>query len=290
MIDVFLSYRRTQSFMTERIHERICSVFKRDRVFLDRSEIKPGARFPEEIAKALDAAKIMLAIIDPDWISVQDERTKRRRLELRNDWVRIELERSLKADKIVIPVLIDGAVRPTREQLPGPLQGLAIRQYVQVGREKFAEDVDALIDHIKVSISERELQDLLDDKRHPWPERGEFRPVAVEGELLETMMKQLPHWKIVESPLTDDPRPGVPAMRREIVRHFRFPSFLDAIAFMESASKPIDEFGHHPRWENIFQTVRVALSTWDIGHQPSDRDFKTAIMLERHYEKFIVGR
>jgi pterin-4a-carbinolamine dehydratase len=103
------------------------------------------------------------------------------------------------------------------------------------------------------------------------------------------MMRQLPHWRLVTSTVDDYGREGAPGSRTEIVRLYRFRSFLDAVAFMHSASGPIDAFGHHVRWENIFKTVRVALSTWDIGHRPSDRDFKTAIMLDRHYDAFIAG-
>ena len=289
MADVFISYRRTQAFVAERIHERICDVFRSEKVFLDRTEIKPGAKFPAVIDQNLASAKVVLAIIDPTWISVQDQRTMRRRLDIKGDWVRIEIERGLREDKIIVPVLIDDAPMPRTEQLPTSLRDLASRQAVRIHRETFADDVDALIRAIRARLSERELQDLLDDETHPYPKVGEFKPVPVEGKWLDDMMRELPHWRIVESPIEDDPRPGVPATRREIIRFFRFPSFLDAIRFMESAAKPIDDYGHHPRWENIFKTVRVALSTWDIGHRPSDRDFKTAIMLERHYKDFLAG-
>jgi pterin-4a-carbinolamine dehydratase len=290
LADVFISYRRTQAFVAERIHERICGVFRSETVFLDRTEIKPGAKFPAVIDQNLASATVILAIIDPTWISVQDPRTMRRRLDIKGDWVRIEIERSLRDDKIVIPVLIDDASMPRPEQLPATLRELASRQAVKVHRETFADDVDRLIEEIQARLSERELHDLLVDVAHPYPTAGEFKPVPVEGKWLDDMMRGLPQWRLVESPIEDDPRPGVPATRQEIVRLFRFHSFLEAIEFMESASKPIDAFGHHPRWENIFKTVRVALSTWDIGHRPSDRDFKTAIMLERHYKDFLASK
>jgi pterin-4a-carbinolamine dehydratase len=287
MIQVFISYRRTQAFMAERIHDRICATFRAEQVFLDRSEIKPGTRFPDEINKALESAKIVLVVIDPTWISVQDPVTLKRRLEIRSDWVRIEVQRGLKADKILIPVLIDGARPPHRRQLPSVLADLATRQGIKVDRESFADDVDALVEYIRKKVSECELHDLIANDDHPFPKAGTVRPIAVDGELLDTMMAELSQWKIVESPIENDPRPSMPPMRREIVRSFRFPSFIDAVAFMRSAAGPIEEFGHHPRWENIFKTVKVCLSTWDIGHQLSDRDFKTAVMLERHYARFI---
>jgi len=288
MVDIFISYRRTQAFMADRIHERLCARFQSSRVFLDRTEIRPGASFPKVIAEQLDAARIVIVLIDPTWIIVQDPRSFKRRLELKNDWVRIELQKSLQLGKIVIPALIDGAVMPRREQLPGPLTALAERNYVKISTERFADDVDDLIRELSAQLGEDDLRKLLQDETHPYPRAGDFKPVAIEGELLESMMAELSHWRVVESPIHDDPRPGTPTTRREIVRNFRFPSFLSAVKFMSVAAAPIDVFGHHPRWENVFQTVRVSLSTWDIGHRPSDRDFKTALMLERLYERFIA--
>ena len=285
-VDIFISYRRTQAFLAGLIHERLCSIFRSDRVFLDSADIAPGAQFPDEIRNHLSSSRVVLALIDPTWISVQDPRSMRRRLDIKSDWVRIELETALHDGKIVIPVLLDGASIPKPEQLPARLKELASRQGMTVNQNTFADDVGELIAAIRAQLSGRELQEFIDDDSlYPIP--GPFKPVPVEGELLESMMRQLPHWRVAESRVENHSGGTEPSVRTEIVRDFRFESFLDAVSFMHAAARPIDAFGHHPRWENIFQTVRVALSTWDIGHRPSDRDFKTAIMLERQYQRFV---
>jgi pterin-4a-carbinolamine dehydratase len=103
---------------------------------------------------------------------------------------------------------------------------------------------------------------------------------------LRQLAAQLQHWKLVESPLDDDARFGSGYTRVELVREFRFASFLDAIAFMHEAATSIDSFGHHPRWENVFRTVTVRLSTFDIGHRVSERDQVCARMIERLYGRF----
>jgi hypothetical protein len=41
---------------------------------------------------------------------------------------------------------------------------------------------------------------------------------------------------------------------------------------------------HHARWENVFHTVTVRFSTWDIGHKLSDRDHLAARNIEERYE------
>ncbi len=286
MTKIFISYRRTQAFIAERVHERLSSVFRDDSLFLDRGDIRPGAEYPQVLRDNLQSAAVVLAVIDSDWISVQDKRTFMRRLELQDDWVRQEIEHGLD-NGIVIPVLIDGAPMPTVEQLPPSLQALAKRQYIRISLDRFADDVNALILEVKTRLSEKQLEALLKEEAHPYPKANDFTPFSIEGELLEKMLRQLVHWRYEISTLKDDPRPGTPPVRHEIVRDFRFSSFLKAIEFMATAAEPIDAFGHHPRWENIFKTVRISLSSWDIGHKPSDRDFKTAIMLEKLYEKFI---
>jgi pterin-4a-carbinolamine dehydratase len=43
---------------------------------------------------------------------------------------------------------------------------------------------------------------------------------------------------------------------------------------------------HHPRWENVWKTLKVYLTTWDIGHRISDRDLQLARYFDRAYEEF----
>ena len=61
---------------------------------------------------------------------------------------------------------------------------------------------------------------------------------------------------------------------------FEFASFEDAIAFMGGAARRISEMDHHPRWENIWRTVSVWLTTWDIGQKPTELDLQLARYLE----------
>jgi hypothetical protein len=43
---------------------------------------------------------------------------------------------------------------------------------------------------------------------------------------------------------------------------------------------------HHPRWENIWRSISVYLTTWDIGHNISDRDIQLAKYLDLAYAEF----
>ena len=43
---------------------------------------------------------------------------------------------------------------------------------------------------------------------------------------------------------------------------------------------------HHPRWENLWRSLRVWLTTWDIGHRISDRDIQLAKYFDKAYADF----
>jgi len=68
------------------------------------------------------------------------------------------------------------------------------------------------------------------------------------------------------------------------MRTFDFESFDDAIHFMSTASRFIDRIDHHPEWTNIWRTLIVYLTTWDIGHKPSMLDVDVAAYLDELYE------
>jgi pterin-4a-carbinolamine dehydratase len=66
---------------------------------------------------------------------------------------------------------------------------------------------------------------------------------------------------------------------------FAFEQFAEAIEFMNEAKEGLNAIGHHPRWENFFKDIVVRLTSWDIGHKLTDRDYVTANYLDRLYDK-----
>ena len=57
--------------------------------------------------------------------------------------------------------------------------------------------------------------------------------------------------------------PGWRFERGEIFKQYRFPTFMEAIAFIDRMADAADEAGDHPDIENHYNGVRVALHTWD---------------------------
>ena len=53
--------------------------------------------------------------------------------------------------------------------------------------------------------------------------------------------------------------------RDAIERHFVFKDFLSAFRFMTEVATVAEALNHHPEWFNVYNTVRVDLSTHDAG-------------------------
>jgi len=286
---IFFSYRRTNLLLVDHLHEKFSAAFQPGAIFVDRLDIGPGAAFPDRLRQAVDHAKVVLAVIDPTWISVQDERTFQRRLDLDDDWVRQELERALANKTIIIPVLVDGANILKEEQLPPALRPLACLQSVRLRNETFGADAAGLIEQVR-QLSIRDQMAGRSGEWNRYPRPPQFLPQPLSESALETVLKELKQWELVRSPLDDDARFEAGYQREELKREFRFDSFLEAIEFMRQSAAKIDILDHHPRWENVFKTVTVHFTSFDIGHRLSDRDYNSARAMERCYREFLAAK
>ena len=146
---IFVSYRRQEtSHLAGRLYDRLADSFGEDQVFIDVDTIEPGVDFAEEIFGAVAACRVLLAIIGPAWLTAADGRG-RRRLDDPNDTVRLEIETALTRGLRVIPILVDGAVMPTRGDLPTSLADLAARNALPVRHESFRADAGRLVTAIE---------------------------------------------------------------------------------------------------------------------------------------------
>jgi hypothetical protein len=142
---VFISYRRQESSgMAGRLYDRLAARFGDDQVFMDVDKIGLGVDFAKVITKAVSTSRVLLAVIGPTWLTATDQ-DGRRRLEDRNDLVRLEIAAALERDIRVIPILVEGAVMPRRQELPEDLAELADRNALSVRHESFRSDADRLL-------------------------------------------------------------------------------------------------------------------------------------------------
>jgi len=104
-------------------------------------------------------------------------------------------------------------------------------------------------------------------------------PKALTNEELDEALTHLEGWVLTTSMI-----PGQePKTRTELMKSYQFAGFEAAMAFMQSAIPFISDMDHHPRWENIYETVIVWLSSWDIGFKPSRLDIELANHLDALY-------
>lgn len=76
------------------------------------------------------------------------------------------------------------------------------------------------------------------------------RPPKLDPQALKTGLTKLPLWTLDGN---------------AIVRHFQFPSFVAAWAFMSKVALLAEKMDHHPDWHNVYNVVDVSLSTHDAG-------------------------
>jgi hypothetical protein len=140
--EVFISYRRddTQS-EAGRLADAIRVHFGEDSVFVDTSDTRFGAEWPDVLRTAVEQAAVVIAVIGPEWILARDE-YGRRRIDDAEDWVRRELELGLERGKTIIPLLVRHARMPPVHALPQTLAPVASRQAFSIRGETWTHDFE----------------------------------------------------------------------------------------------------------------------------------------------------
>lgn len=62
-------------------------------------------------------------------------------------------------------------------------------------------------------------------------------------------------------------------------REFRFTDFVEAFGFMTRVALVAETMGHHPDWSNSYSTVRIELSSHDVG-RVTQRDVELAARID----------
>jgi hypothetical protein len=155
-ISVFINYRRQDTAAAaEHLHASLGEKLGMERIFRDEATIDLGEEFPEVIEQAIQSANVVLALIGPSWLTVKG-RSGKRRLDEPFDYVRRELEIAMKHQVKVIPVLLDGATMPTKEELPGSLRDLELKNALTMPWQEGVDKLHTRVAAIEKRRSERE--------------------------------------------------------------------------------------------------------------------------------------
>lgn len=138
-LKVFISYRRQDTAASAiGIGQYLEKEFGHKNVYVD-VDMQAGAKYPAVIEKRLEECRVLLVLIGYDWVKLQKP----------HDWVQREIAYALKREITVIPVLINGAQLPEKDQLPDDIQGLLDHQAASVTLSGFRHEMAGLVKDIR---------------------------------------------------------------------------------------------------------------------------------------------
>ncbi|MDW7692076.1 4a-hydroxytetrahydrobiopterin dehydratase [Flammeovirgaceae bacterium SG7u.111] len=70
----------------------------------------------------------------------------------------------------------------------------------------------------------------------------------------------------------------------KLVRFFEFKNFVEAFAFMTQVALIAEKHDHHPLWTNVYNQVKIKLSTHDAGDKITEKDRKLAKAIDEIFE------
>jgi len=168
-LGVFISYRRDDSSgYAGRLYDDLVERFGEESIFIDVDTLQPGLDFTEVVARLAATCDVFIAVIGRSWLTASDAAGKRR-LDNPDDYVRLEIQAALETERSrVIPVLVQAAAMPDRNELPEPIRKLANRHAIELSDARWHFDVDRLSQTIELIAEQRALE----------PPKGGGAPVA----------------------------------------------------------------------------------------------------------------
>ena len=147
-----LSYRRDDSgLIAGRICDRLRTQYGRDAVYMDIDSAPIGVDYRTHIKDSLARCDVLLAVIGRHWLGTGD--IGARRIDEPDDLVHLEVAHALARDIRVVPLLVEDAQMPSREELPEDLKGLKYRNALRIDSGvDFHHHLDRLCKAIEVAL------------------------------------------------------------------------------------------------------------------------------------------
>lgn len=173
MHEIFINYRtKGGKDLAFRCQQALTDRFGPHSVFLAGDSIELGADFIETLPQAVRRSRVLLAIIDENWLDAPDpRRTGRRALTNPQDWVRRELEEAFDSGVLVVPVLTGRTVEQIPpHRLPKSIAQLASCQYARVQARTFDTDLTGLGDRLAHQVPGLAVLDNKESENNSEPE------------------------------------------------------------------------------------------------------------------------
>lgn len=144
MAGIFINYRTADGpHVPELIYARLKERFGHEQVFLDSAELEPGRSFHPELTRRLKLSTVLIVLIGARWLALTDD-SGTRLLDRTKDYVRWEIETSLKREIHVIPVLLEGTPLPRADELPPSMADFAGQQSLEIRPRHLPGDIRML--------------------------------------------------------------------------------------------------------------------------------------------------
>jgi hypothetical protein len=149
MPKIFICYRRDDaSEPAKSLHDTLTRCFGAEYIFWDRDSIHVGRDFFRQIQSEVDSCTTFLVVIGSGWLAIGPD--GKRRIDNPEDLVRLEIARALgRADKRerinIIPVLVEGATLPSKQDLPDDLKKLVDHNSIELSLGNWKKDIKPLL-------------------------------------------------------------------------------------------------------------------------------------------------
>ena len=74
--------------------------------------------------------------------------------------------------------------------------------------------------------------------------------------------------------------------RDAVTKSFKLLDFKEAFSFLSIIALKAEEINHHPEIENVYNRVKITLTTHDIGGV-SEKDVKLGQFIDKVYQKYV---
>jgi hypothetical protein len=149
---VFICYRRGDGAYAGWLHERLTKALPNESVILDVETIPPGVNFVEFIRAKIRECDVVLVLIGRQWLT-ESGPDGSSRLNDAADYVRLEVATAISQNIQLLPVLLGGAVMPTRRELPDELRPLCEWNALPLNADRFNEDCARVITAVTTSLN-----------------------------------------------------------------------------------------------------------------------------------------
>jgi hypothetical protein len=202
---IFISYRREETaYPAGWLFDRLVAKFGEGQVFKDVDSIELGEDFVEAITEAVASCTVLLALIGDQWLTITDENGTRR-LEMADDFVRLEIEAALSRDVLVVPVLVDDAEMPDAVDVPPSLAPLTRRQALELSPSRFDFDTSRHLKVLEKTVAEAQLAAPVAKPPHDWRRRFSRRTQLVATVVAAAAIALIAAFVIFRSDSTSPP-------------------------------------------------------------------------------------